>query len=257
MKLRAGDYERDRESGLLLPRHARRGAVLESRAHPQFMCGPAFFGGASSDPYFSSVGLLLHGNGVNGSTTFTDSSGTPKTVTQAGGASISTAQSKWGGSSIANTTASHLTVPTNSAFDFGTGNFTIEFWVYLNSAAGDIYFLDREGAGNGFRLELFSGSINFFSNATTILNAAWAPATATWIFMQLLRSGTTVSITINGSTLTSATYSSALNTGGLGLRIGNFGAPGNFGVNGYFDDFRITNGVARPIAVPTAQFPDS
>jgi hypothetical protein len=43
-KRRAGDYERDGESGLLLPRR-------ELRAHPQFMCGPAFFRGAAGPAY--------------------------------------------------------------------------------------------------------------------------------------------------------------------------------------------------------------
>ncbi len=43
--------------------------------------------------------LLLHCNGVDGSTTFTDSETTPKTVTVQGSAQIDTAQSKFGGAS--------------------------------------------------------------------------------------------------------------------------------------------------------------
>jgi hypothetical protein len=49
----------------------------------------------------SNVSLLLHGNGTNGSTTITDNSPSPKTVTAVGNAQISTAQSKYGGGSIA------------------------------------------------------------------------------------------------------------------------------------------------------------
>jgi hypothetical protein len=52
------------------------------------------------DPQFGSVSLLLHGDGTNGSTTITDNSPTPKTVTAVGNAQISTAQSKFGGASI-------------------------------------------------------------------------------------------------------------------------------------------------------------
>jgi len=44
--------------------------------------------------------LLLHGDGVNNSTTIIDSSSVPKTVTALGDARISTAQSKFGVSSI-------------------------------------------------------------------------------------------------------------------------------------------------------------
>ena len=52
------------------------------------------------DPDFANVSLLLHGDGTNGSTTIVDSSSSSKTVTAVGDAQISTAQSKFGGSSI-------------------------------------------------------------------------------------------------------------------------------------------------------------
>ena len=44
--------------------------------------------------------LLLHGDGTNGSTIFTDSSSYPKAVTASGNAQISTAQSRFGGASM-------------------------------------------------------------------------------------------------------------------------------------------------------------
>lgn len=58
MKARAGDYERDGESGLLLPRHARRG---EPRVHPQYL-GPAFFSSApaAGDPNYSFRTLIVN-----------------------------------------------------------------------------------------------------------------------------------------------------------------------------------------------------
>lgn len=52
-----------------------------------------------TDPDFASVALLLHMDGANGSASFTDSSGNAHAVTANGGAQISTAQSKFGGSS--------------------------------------------------------------------------------------------------------------------------------------------------------------
>ena len=45
MKIRAGDYERDRETGLLVPRSRQRGLA---RVDPQLQVGPGFFGGAAS-----------------------------------------------------------------------------------------------------------------------------------------------------------------------------------------------------------------
>ena len=53
------------------------------------------------DPDYAKVELLLHGDGSDGSTAFTDSSQTPKVVSVASGAPrISTAQSKFGGASV-------------------------------------------------------------------------------------------------------------------------------------------------------------
>jgi hypothetical protein len=52
----------------------------------------------NTDPNFANVSLLLYGNGINGSTSITDNSPSPKTVTAVGNAQISTAkQSKFGG----------------------------------------------------------------------------------------------------------------------------------------------------------------
>jgi hypothetical protein len=49
-----------------------------------------------NDPNFAFNSLLLHGDGTNGSTVITDSSGSPKTVTAVGNAQISTrAEQVW------------------------------------------------------------------------------------------------------------------------------------------------------------------
>jgi len=87
---------------------------------------------AATDTNINEVSLLLHGDGTNGSTTITDSSPTPKTVTAVGDAQISTAQSKFGGSSLFfnNNFANAITTPSNAAFAFDTNDFTVEAWIY-------------------------------------------------------------------------------------------------------------------------------
>lgn len=66
-----------------------------------FALSPAFLAPAApgTDPLFASVALLLHMDGTNGSTTFTDSSGTPKTVTANGNAQLSTSAPIFGSAS--------------------------------------------------------------------------------------------------------------------------------------------------------------
>jgi hypothetical protein len=78
--------------------------------------------------------LLLHFDGADGGTTFTDSSPSNLTVTSYG-ATTSTAQSKFGGASgyFSNTrleVADADGAPVES-LTFGTGAFTIDFWVYV------------------------------------------------------------------------------------------------------------------------------
>ena len=91
-------------------------------------------GGVERDPFFANVSLLLHGDGTNGSTTIVDSSPSPKTVTAVGDAKISTAQSKFGGASIGFDGSGDSLAAPASISHFGTGDFTIELWIYRNNA---------------------------------------------------------------------------------------------------------------------------
>jgi hypothetical protein len=87
---------------------------------------------SSGDPHFANVSILLHMDGANGSSTFTDVTG--KTVAN-GGALISNLHPAFGsgcGEFITN-------FPHTSAsadFNFGTGDFTIQWWEYVTTLAG-------------------------------------------------------------------------------------------------------------------------
>ena len=91
-----------------------------------------FAAAGPTDPDFADVSLLLHGDGTNGSTTIVDSSDNVNSVTANNGAQISTTQSKFGGSSIEflSTANTGLAVTPSSVFQFGTGDWTVEAWIY-------------------------------------------------------------------------------------------------------------------------------
>jgi hypothetical protein len=72
--------------------------------------------------------LLLHGNGIDGSTTFPDASLNRHVGTTSGAPVVDDAFSKFGGSSIAFDGASLVIIPAHVGFNFGSGAFTIEFW---------------------------------------------------------------------------------------------------------------------------------
>jgi len=80
--------------------------------------------------------------------------------------------------------------------------------------------------------------------------------TSAWSFLMVRRTGTLAESFVDGVPDTSATFSSGTPNTDATLKVGvanDLTDP----MNGYFDDFRFTNGVARANVVPSAQFPDS
>ena len=219
---------------------------------------------AATDPNFASVSLLLHGDGTNGSTTITDSSSSPKTVTAFGNAQISTTQSKFGGSSIAfDGNGDYITSASNAAFAFGTGNFTIEFWYYISSTGNQCFYdtipIGGDGTRSaGFALVIQTNRWNVFSSASFRGQSTNAPLTNQWVHFALVKSGTTWTYYENGTSNGSFTYS--FNTTDSNFVCGRVGDGSSYFINGYLDDYRVTKGVARYTAnftAPTAPFPDS
>ena len=88
-----------------------------------------------SDPNFENVTLLLTGDGTNGAqnNTFLDSSTNNFTITRNGNTTQGTFSpfSQTGWSNYFDGSGDYLTTATSaSGFSFGTGDFTIEFWMY-------------------------------------------------------------------------------------------------------------------------------
>ena len=228
----------------------------------------------------SNVSLLLHGDGTNGSTTITDSSPTPKTVTAVGNAQISTAQSKFGGASIAlDGTGDYLSVPVNSAFSFGTADFTIECWFYIVANSSLSADTQRLAQLLGTSASSFSGTyaefvitgssattgtglrfLNVVAGASTQINFTGTVAQSTWHHVAVVRSGTTTSIYFNGTSVASGTLGNQTINQVNPIWVGGNNLPGySHWLNGYIDDLRITKGVARYTAnftPPAAVFPD-
>lgn len=223
-----------------------------------------------TDPYFSNTVLLMHANGTNGSTTFTDQMSHPITV--AGSAQISTTQSKFGGASASfNGTTDKISTPDSNDWNYGSGDFTIETWVYFNSLATTQVIVNQgtDATSNlpGVGLDWITGVGMYFyvHNGTAELvtlnpgTAGWAANT--WYHVAVVRSGTTWTMYRNGAQIYQITGNSSVIpdvVGALYLGWRNYAATTEF-LNGYLDDLRITKGVARYTAnftVPTAAFPN-
>lgn len=222
--------------------------------------------------------LLMHMNGSDGSTTFTDSSSYGHSVTRTGSPIISTTWSKFGGASLRNSTSAgssdHLTVAYNSAFTFGTSAFTLEFWlrmttvgtsILLNKEAGTGYYPFQvyvdSGGKVGFRCYDNAGTPGLYSRLSTTTIAA-----NTEYFVQCRRRkdvdafhNDLLELAIGGTREDGGPgqevpASMSLYSNTADLQIGNYGSGANYPLLGYIDDLRITSGFAREFAVPGSEF---
>ena len=218
-----------------------------------------------NDPSFAFNSLLLHGNGTNGSTVITDSSGSPKTVTTVGSAQISTAESKFGGSSILIATNDGLSVADSSEFDL-QGDFTVECFVRPTSWAAAVYFAGQFEVPNYAPVTLYiaNGVPGFAvsSNKTSysfVTTTGAAIPTGVWTHMAWVRNGNRWSVYVDGIERVIAASSATLPyAANAPFTIGRHSFSPAYGYNGYLDEFRISR-VARytsNFTPPIAPFPD-
>lgn len=203
--------------------------------------GSAYVGGV--DPYFQDVGLLLHMNGSNGSTTFTDSSSNNIAVTAYGNAQISTTQSKFGGASGLFDGNGDYLLATDSVFSPGTGDFTGEGWMYVPSGLSGYKCIFSLTSGSDDNSLYFLGNtLLWWDNGVKCISATFA--SNTWLHFAATRQSGTVRVFLHGvKSATDHTSNNNINSGSI--RIGTRGAATGEWFDGYIDDFRWTEGVAR------------
>lgn len=229
-------------------------------------------GAAATDPYFANVSSLLHMDGANGSTTFTDQKG--KTWTAGGTADISTSFSVFGGAS-GDFPGQYISTPNHADFDFGSGDFTVEGWVRITTIGSNFngiichdnisvtrgwLLYKNSTAGGGLSFAAYVGGTGY-----TVTDPS-APAAATWIYVAAVRDGGTLRLYKNGVQVASTAITGTVNNPTIPTYMGSLvvsGSPtGGDRLNGYLDEWRVTKGVCRypsgtTYTVPTSAFPNS
>jgi len=178
-------------------------------------------------------------------------------VITVGDAQASTTQSKWPPTSMKfDGTGDWLTAIDNPQLQLGTGDFTIDGWLYL-SANGVVYGLVSKGtATTGWSVNVTVLNKLQFSYTASNLTGTTTLATGTWYYFAVVRSGSAtgnLKVYLNGSV--EATSGGAVTDNFNQTNILYVGADrvGAMPVNGYLQDVRITK-YARTITTPTAAF---
>lgn len=187
--------------------------------------------------------LLLHADGADNSTTFTDSSAAAHAVTAVGNAKIATRQFN-NTAGYFNGTTDYVTIPDHADWDFGTGDFTVECWVKFNSWINANSFFDRNGTLDftvGYSTNAGRGNVLFIYIANTYTKEeAWAPVLNTWYHVAFVRVSGVLHIYADGAekgtgtaNTTNISYTSLVNIGRI--------SSSAYWFNGWMKEMRVSN----------------
>ncbi|MFA5360164.1 MAG: LamG-like jellyroll fold domain-containing protein, partial [Patescibacteria group bacterium] len=187
---------------------------------------------------------------------FIDSSESANTITAYGDVTQSSTQSKFGGkSAYFDGSGDYLSFPNSTDFAFGTGDYTIDFWINApyqensfilggRSAIGQVALTTGAYCGStpgGLRFTLGDDGCNQIYSTTVI-------ADNTWHHCVIVRESGNIIMYIDGveeATWTDANdYTNTTGTWFMGMNDWGGGSYSEY-LTGYLDEFRISNGIAR------------
>lgn len=204
------------------------------------------------DPYYNSTILHLSGQPTSNSWVL-DSSTNKPLLTVLGDTrpvAFSPYETVW--SNFFDGTGDYLTVPDNTSLD-NFADFTIEFWVYLNSVTGTQVVLDKGWNGSSIAPYLIfhtDGATTAYASSNgsswdVLVGSSFGTLTAgQWYHIALTRSGSSIRLFRNGAVITTVTNGTAIVNGASALGIGGSPMTGANPLNGYISNLRIIKGTA-------------
>ena len=150
------------------------------------------------------------------------------------------------GNSVYFNGSGQIEIASTSDFAFGTGDYTVEFWMNYSSASDYMsIFEGRPTNGNGeyFSIQINGGNLQVYINSVTLIQVT-APATSQWHHIAVVREGTgsnQLKLYINGTQSGQATDTA--NYGNQRCLIaGHAWSRGSF--YGNLSNYRVTKGQA-------------
>ena len=218
--------------------------------------------------YGAGQGTIPFTNGNNASTSFQSQSQSTEnilldgstnnfSVTKAGEATQGTYTpfSNSGFSTYFTGTASGISFPSIASYAIGTGAFTVEF--FLNQTVTSTtarYFVLGVNGTDGITFQQNGTNVNIDVNASggsVTLSYAWTPTLGVWSHIAFTRSGTTLTLYIDGVSVATATSSASVSQNAIYIGGINWGA--GYNTSAYISNLRFSN-IARTITVPVAPY---
>jgi len=198
--------------------------------------------------------LLINFNGSDAQTSYTAETG--QTVTFVGNAQLDTSDKKFGTASLELDGATdYISIPDSADWSFGTGDFTIDFWVnFIDNTGNQGVILQTVDANNQWYLfkHASGDKLNFFYKVGGVTVADYIATNAMtftvgeWTHVAFVRDGSGAKLFIDGVevALTETTaFGNLTDIGSAPLWVGR-PADANDGLWARVDDFRITKGEA-------------
>lgn len=213
----------------------------------QTLAQPSVQSNTTFDPYSAFLDAQFRFDGTNGSTIITEDTGRPVNVF--GTPTLSTDTAKFGGSSLKlNGTTDYLTLTSDAAFPFGTGDFTFEAWVYptASNAITTIWGQSRNSGSSGLGVyinasdQIVISSVNIKFGTATLQTV---PLNV-WSHVMITRGLGAFWVYINGTF--AGTFANTTNFTDTNFTIG-ASAVGTSKFTGYIDNLRVTKGAARVV----------
>jgi hypothetical protein len=175
-------------------------------------------------------------------------------LTLVGNTKSSTTQIKYGNSSMFfDGTGDYLTAPSSTNFAFGTGDFTIETWVYLNGPKSQNIFDTRNNSSSATGIAFVISADNFpwvYVNSAALFTSPTALSLNIWTHVAIVKYNGTITLYINGTTpATGGSAASATSLTDTSCTIGTVidyrNSSAIWHLNGFLQDLRVTKGLAR------------
>jgi hypothetical protein len=194
---------------------------------------------------------LLHMDGAEHSTTFIDE--TEKVWTPLGNVEMDADQYRFGSASAYfDGAGDFLRTASHDDFKFGSGDFTIDMWVRLNTTSGVHTLIAKRSSSSAygpFVLQANNGQWQFVASNT---GTSWAfnmksgAAVANqWHHVAVVRHGNAWNLYVDGISVANVTTSSiSVTSNATAVSIG-ANNDGSFPLNGQIDELRVSKGIAR------------